>query len=281
MKTEKKVKMIFQKANEEIHISEVEKFRTQELLAGQMEGGEDYFAASEISEDQGFCRLKEELGSAAYFCQKIRILSNQIRYMDKRAWAADLVGNICFAVIPVALRYFGAGTEDMVVFLMLSSSLLGSLSILVLSYLFSEEIGELSCTCYFSARQIAAQQMLGLGAVNLLTLGFLICFIGVRWKAELFRIGIYTLVPFVVTVGICMGILQFEGLRNRSYPVTAAGVISGAAFLAIASVPSLYRTSAIIVWGVVFAVGTAVLVLEIRHLFHSIDKGEVLCTDWN
>ena len=39
MKTEKKVKMIFQKANEEIHISEVEKFRTQELLAGQMEGG--------------------------------------------------------------------------------------------------------------------------------------------------------------------------------------------------------------------------------------------------
>ena len=31
--------------------------------------------------------------------------------------------------------------------------------------------------------------------------------------------------------------------------------------------------SAIIVWGVVFAAGTAVLVLEIRHLFHSIDKG--------
>ena len=37
MKTEKKVKMIFQKANEKMHISEVEKSRTQELLAGQME----------------------------------------------------------------------------------------------------------------------------------------------------------------------------------------------------------------------------------------------------
>ena len=96
------------------------------------------------------------------------------------------MGNICFAVIPVALGYFGAGTEDMIVFLMLSSSLLGSLSILVLSYLFSEEIGELSCTCYFSARQIAAQQMLGLGAVNLLTLGFLICFIGGSLESRTF-----------------------------------------------------------------------------------------------
>ncbi len=278
MRTEKKVKMLFQKANEEIHISEVEKSRMQELLAGQME---DYFAASEINGDQDFCRSKGASGSAAYFHQKIRILYSQIRYMDKRAWAADLLGNICFALIPVVLMDFGAGSEDMIAFLMLSSSLLGSLSILVLSHLFSGEIGELSCTCYFSARQIAAQQMFGLGAVNLLTLGFLICFIGVRWKAELFRIGIYTLVPFVVTVCICIGVLQFEGLRNRSYPVTAAGFISAAAFLLIASVPRLYCASAIIVWCVVFAVGTTVLVLEIRHLFHAIDKGEILCTDWN
>lgn len=281
MRTEKKVKMLFQKANEEIHISEMEKFRTQELLIGQMEDEEDYSATSEISRNPGFCRGKGESGSAVYFRQKIRILCSQIRYMDKRAWIADLVGNICFAVIPVALRYFGAGKEGMIVLLMLSSSLLGSLSILVLSHLFSREIGELSCTCYFSARQIAAQQMFGLGAVNLLTLGFLICFIGVRWKAELFRIGIYTLVPFVVTVCICIGVLQFEGLRNRSYPVTAAGFISAAAFLLIASVPRLYCASAIIVWRVVFAVGTTVLVLEIRHLFHAIDKGEILCTDWN
>lgn len=278
MKTEKKVKMIFQKANEKMHISEVEKSRTQELLAGQME---DYFAASEISGNSGFRRSKSESGFAAYFRQKIRILCRQIRYMDKRAWTGDLMGNICFAVIPVALRYYGAGTEDMMVFLMLSSSLLGSLSILVLSHLFSGEMGELSCTCYFSARQIAAQQMFGLGAVNLLTLGFLIGFIGGCWKAEFFRIGICTLVPFIVTVCICMGILQFEGLRNRSYPVTAAGVISCAAFLVIASVPPLYCASAIIVWGAVFAVGLAVLVLEIRHLFHTIDKGEILCTDWN
>ena len=171
--------------------------------------------------------------------------------MDKRAWTGDLMGNICFAVIPVALRYYGAGTEDMMVFLMLSSSLLGSLSILVLSHLFSGEMGELSCTCYFSARQIAAQQMFGLGAVNLLTLGSLIGFIGGAGKRNFSDRDMHA-GSFIVTVCICMGILQFEGLRNRSYPVTAAGVISCAAFLVIASVPPLYCASAIIVWGAVF-----------------------------
>ena len=261
MNSEKELKRLFQKANENITICEQEKYETLELLAGQLE------------------KQKADSLYPVYPGGALRILFQQIRYVEKRAWAADLMVNIGFAAALAVLGYLGAEVEDAVAFLMLASSVMGSSSILVLSHLFAGGMGELSCTCYFSARQLAAYQMLALGAVNLLTLVFLICFAGIRWEADLFQIGIYMGVPFVLTVSVCIGVLRFEGLRNRAYPVPAAGILSAAGVLVLASAQQIYTVSAVAVWGAALAAGAAVLFAQIRHLFQEIDKGEILCTD--
>lgn len=270
MRTEKKIKILFRKANEDIAVSEREKSSTLELLDEQMK---------KMRKKQDIWRASEVFGYTLYSRQWRRILFSQMRYMDKRSWTADILINICFAGILFGLWYLGAGVEDITVYLMLAASLLGCVSILTLSHLFSGGLGELSCTCYFSSRQLAAYQMLGLGGVNLLTLAFLTCFSGIRWEAEMFRIGIYTGVPFVITVCVCIGVLRIEGFRNKAYPVAAAGIISAAAFLALSSVPRIYSESAIMVWACVMAGWAIVLGLQIRQLLHAIDKGEILCTD--
>lgn len=279
MRTEKKLKILFQKSKEEMSINEMELLRTLGMMKKRIEDMENDFMDSNLNKNSEFFRSRRISGM--HFRYWIKILFSQIRYMDKRIWIVNFVFNVCFALIPVALGTFGAGLEDVIAFLMLSSSLLGSISILVLSRLFAAGIGELSCTCYFNIRQLTAQQMFGLGIVNLLTLTFLICFSAIRWKAEIFLIVIYTAVPFVITVCICMCILQFEGLRNKSYPVAAAGAIAGISFLVLSSVPWLYCTSAVMVWAGALTAGIAVIAIQIRSLFHAIDKGDILCTDWN
>lgn len=270
MRTEKKLRILFQKTNEYIAISEQGKSRTLKLPDGW---------EKKLREKPELWNAAEVSAAPLYDRRKWQILFSQIRYMDKRAWTADLVINICFAGILFGMEYLGAGAEDVVVYLMLAASLLGSVSILTLSHLFSGGLGELAGTCCFGVRQLAACQMLGLGSVNLLTLAFLICFSGMRWGAELLRMGIYAAVPFEITVSVCIGILRIEGFRGKAYPVAATGMISAAAFLALASVPRIYCASALVIWGGVMAVWAVVLALQIRQLFHAIEKGEILCTD--
>ena len=249
MKTEKKLKLLFQKANSQILIRRPDNFRL-------------------FRSDENF----------NYIQGRSRIFINLLLYMDKKIWAADLLINLLFMIFLVFLESLGAGTDDITVFLMLASSVLGSASILILSHLFGGGLAELSSTCFFNTRQLAAFQMLGLGSVNLASLAFLTLFTGSRWETEIFRVGIYTAVPFVFTVTVCIGILQARFFHSRSYPVPAAGAFCASASLVLASVPHFYQPSAFLFWCIGLVAELFMLAVQIGRLLAAIDKGEILCT---
>lgn len=255
MKTEKKLKQLFQKADSQIPIRRPDHFR--------IPGSEDV-SAPPLSE---------------YHVSRFRLIFGLLRYMDKRAWAAYLVISLFFAAFPAYLHVREASADDMTVFLMLSASILGSVSILVLSRLFAGGLAEIACTCFFNPRQLAAFQILALGILNLTVLAFLILFTGIRWGTGLFWLGIYTAVPFVFTAAVCLWIMRSDFFRGRSFPVLTAGLLCAGASLVFAAIPHVYQTSAAIFWGMVLAAELTALAAQIRHLFTAIDGGEILCTD--
>lgn len=162
---------------------------------------------------------------------------------------------------------------------MLVSSILGVVSILILSNIFTKGIVELSATCYFNVTQLASMQIVILGVINLVTLTFAMFYVGIQWKISFFRIGIYVAVPFLFTVSVCMGGLLTETFRNRSYHVVVTGILSVIVILILTSIPKLYCASAIMFWCIGFAVGVIMLFIQVRQLFVAINKGEILCID--
>ena len=124
----------------------------------------------------------------------------QLRYMDKGIWIADAAVNILFILILLLLRYYGAEEQDIMVAAMLLASASGGVSIWILSGFFSNGVGELAGTCYFNTKQLAGLEMTLLGGINLIMIAFAVLYVGIQWKLNLFRIGVYMGVPFLFTV---------------------------------------------------------------------------------
>lgn len=207
------------------------------------------------------------------------IVFSQLRYMDKGIWIADAAVNILFILILLLLRYYGAEEQDIMVAAMLLASASGGVSIWILSGLFSNGAGELAGTCYFNTKQLAGLEMTLLGGINLIMIAFAVLYVGIQWKLNLFRIGVYMGVPFLFTVSVCLGCMMAENCRRRSALTAGAAVFSSALVLAAAAVPQIYLPSAAAVWCMVLAAGAAVLSVQIRRLFNEIGRGEILCTE--
>ena len=171
------------------------------------------------------------------------------------------------------LRYMEKGTA------MLLASASGGVSIWILSGFFSNGVGELAGTCYFNTKQLAGLEMTLLGGINLIMIAFAVLYVGIQWKLNLFRIGVYMGVPFLFTVSVCLGCMMAENCRRRSALTAGAAVFSAALVLAAAAVPQIYLPSAAAVWCMVLAAGAAVLSVQIRRLFNEIGRGEILCTE--
>ena len=160
---------------------------------------------------------------------------------------------------------------------MVTSSVLGMISILILSNIFTSGMAELFDTCYFNVKQLAGIERTILGSLNLITFMFISIYVSDQWKIRILQIGVYIGVPFLFTVSICMAVLLTEIGRRRKTYFLVIGMLSVIIILALSSVPRLYIASAFIIWCIAFAIGCIFLCIQIRQLFISIIKGEILC----
>ena len=161
---------------------------------------------------------------------------------------------------------------------MVTSSVLGVISILILSNIFTSGMAELFDTCYFNVKQLAGIEMTILGSVNLITFMFITIYVSNQWKIWILQIGVYIGVPFLFTVSICMAVLLTEIGRRKTY-FLVIGMLSVTIILALSSVPRLYFASAFIIWCIAFSIGCIFLCIQIKQLFIAINKGEILCIE--
>lgn len=208
-----------------------------------------------------------------------QILVSQIRYMDKSVIVIHALLCVILAAAALIMDYYAVSKEEIILFSMLLSGMLGIISIAQTSRIFSSGIAELSESCYFNVKQIVAFHMVLSGIINLTFLLFGICFVGIRWKMNMLQIGLYLLVPFVITQCCCLRVLLTEAGRKNPYLLILTGIFAVVFYLMIASIPELYRAAALTTWGVVFIAGLLLLGIQIRTLFRGIEKGDMICTN--
>ncbi|MCM1386925.1 MAG: hypothetical protein NC231_06335 [Bacillus sp. (in: Bacteria)] len=208
-----------------------------------------------------------------------RILWGQIRYMDKSVFAVHMLFCIMIAAVGVFMNYKEAPREDIIVFSMILAGILGVVSIVQTGRIFSSGIAELSESCYFNVKQIVAFHMVLSDIINLTFLLFGIFFVGIQWKVSLIQIGLYILVPFVITQCCCLGALLTEAGRKNPYVLIMVGVFAVVFYLVIALIPELYRVTGLTIWCAAFVIGVLLLGIQIKTLFRGIERGNMICTN--
>ena len=205
------------------------------------------------------------------------IIKGQIRYMDKSVIIIHALLCMILSTAGVITSCHGASKEDMILFSMMLSGVMGIVSIVQTGRIFSSGIAELSESCYFNIKQIVALHMVLSGIINLTFLLLSIFFVGIQWKMNLLQVGLYLLVPFVMTQCCCLRVLLTEAGRKNTYLLVMTGIFSIIFYLIIASIPELYRITALAVWCIAFIIGLLLLGLQVKALFKGMERGDMIC----
>ncbi len=207
------------------------------------------------------------------------IIRGQIRYMDKSIIIIHTLLCMILSTVGVIMTCQGAAKEDMILFSMMLSGVMGIVSIVQTGCIFSSGVAELSESCYFNIKQIVALHMVLSGIINLTFLLLSIFFVGIRWKMNLLQTGLYLLVPFVMTQCCCLRVLLTEAGRKNTYLLVMTGIFSMIFYLLIASIPELYRITALAIWCIAFIVGILLLGIQVKTLFKGMERGDMICTN--
>lgn len=216
-----------------------------------------------------------------------KTLLRQFRYMDKsmlRIHIAFCMVSILFMIVLYKCAdngklMIGIEENEIILIFTIISGFQGMISILAVGHVFFSGIAELSESCYFNVRQMVAFQMFLSGIISLTVLFLNMIFVSMQWKMNFIRIGLYIMVPFLVTECCCLMIVLTEVGRKNSYLLAAVGVFVAVCNSILASLPELYRVTALSIWGIAFVIGLLLLTIQIKMLFRGIEKGDILCTN--
>lgn len=209
-----------------------------------------------------------------------QILKNQIRYMDKTIIGIHAFLCILLLMTVAVMSNYNMPEERIIPVSMILSGILGVVSIMEISRIFYSGIAELSESCYFNVKQLVAFHMAMSGAVNLAVLSIGILFVGYQWQIDLLQIGLYVLVPFVMSECCCLrALLSRAGRKNSCLALMTAIFMIAAFYLVWLSMPQLYRAAALGIWGIAFVIGILLLSIQMKILIRGIEKGEIICTN--
>lgn len=210
-----------------------------------------------------------------------KIWLNQMRYADRSMIVFHILDCVIMLFLMVMMDIRQIDNESIIATSMILAGVLGSLSVLEIGKVCFAKLSELSETCFFNVRQMAAFDMIVSGIINLTALSAGILFVGVKWKIWLLQIGLYILVPFIFAQCVCLGVLLTEAGRKKGWLTAVAGIFLCLFYAILASTPQLYTPAALFIWGIALVVGGIILGLQTKALFTEISKGEILCMNWN
>jgi len=220
----------------------------------------------------------------------------QLKYMDKRLYLlqmsitciAVLIANVFFAHSSNSTSIFsnidsnieGASTDIyLYVFIMLSSVAFSTVAMIACKIGDSHGMAELAGCCYFNHIQIYVLRMVLSGSMSLVSMGMLLCVLSPHVHSPIWQIGIYILVPYLVTGCFQFALLGITAVGRSQYVLLAGGMAMALMFCFIASYPAFYERTAVCIWFLIMILSLVILILEAVLLLKKIEERDLLCTN--
>lgn len=264
-KEEKELRRLFAQDAAREYVSAERKRQAVRLL---LEANDAYGAES--GSESGDRTLASHLGR----------LSMQLKYMDKRLYVLQCT--VLAAAVIIGAGIYGTNisstfSEAAYVYATFSSVAFGTIAVIACNIGDRRGLAELAGSCYFNHRQVCVLRMALSGAVSLVSMGSLLCVAHVCLGSPLWQMGIYMLVPYLVTGCVLFAMLGIERLGRSQYVLWAGGLVMAVVFGVVASVRGTYEKAALGTWILVMVLSAMVLALEMAVLFRKMEKGDMLC----
>lgn len=207
------------------------------------------------------------------------LLVSQIRFLDGRVFLAQLLLLIA-AVFFLKMTGKREGTVEAEIYFAWGSGLGMLLGIFVTAgykRIVSAKLAELTESCFFHVRQNCIFSMLIYGGIDLGLLTVFLLFTGRNTQRELWEIGIYLFVPFLVSNCFYLFLLLLGTGGKGSLVFGGGSILFAVFFLTLLTLPDIYEKTACSIWYVSGLVSIAVFTAEIKLFLNKVKAGDILC----
>lgn len=205
-----------------------------------------------------------------------RLLYEQLAYLTPSYWMAQgFFVAAAFLLCAVARRGMENGNVTWLDFVALGSVVaagMGIGAVTELSHSISCHMAELEQTCYFNLGQLWAMKMAVFGCGDLCVLAILIVGMPGRERMGAAALGLYFLVPFVISNICYLFLLTVKRETNSRWKQSVAAVFLAGLAMMPSAFPEAYSRAALPVWLAVLAGGIVLLALEIRGLYRKLSE---------
>lgn len=206
------------------------------------------------------------------------LLAGQLRYISRAAW----LGQGGFLAAAILLYGLFRNQEEQIRLCLIYSSMVaagvGGVAVMELSKSIACHMAEIEQSCYFNLGQIWSLRLILLGGADLCVLACLILGLWVRGSFGLVALGLYLLVPFVLS-NLCYLFFLTAGrkLGGRKSSASVNGgmdswlQITMVLFMCLlaaapSTFPMAYDRASLWVWAAAFLIGSVLLAAEVRML---------------
>lgn len=208
----------------------------------------------------------------------LRLLGIQLQYISPASWViqAGFLLTVLFL-----LRLTSMAQRELADYLWWSSvtaAWMGMMACADLGHHLSRGMAELEQSCYINLPQLWTIKMILMGTVDLLILGLCSGGISHNTQTPIWQVGVYLLVPFVLSNLCCLLFLSVLRERRNHGAQLALAVVLALAALG-PSLADVYNWGSFGVWLLILAAGCILLAEQLREYYKKIAGGEILC--WN
>lgn len=214
------------------------------------------------------------------------MLIGQLRYISKAAW----IGQGGFLAAAILLYALFRNHEDQIRLCLIYGSMVaagvGMVAVMELSKSAACHMAEIEQSCYFNLGQIWSIRLILLGGGDLCVLAVLIFGLWGRGSYGPLALGLYLLVPFVIsnlcylfflTVGRTFGrrrLSEGAGGGSNSWLSMVMALFMCLLAAAPSAFPKAYDRASLWIWALVFLIGTVLLAAEIKVLLARASDGK-------
>lgn len=250
---DREIKLLFEKANEQVLVNETRKQDAYMKLANEMD------------------KQRVTLMS------RKNILLSYFLYMDKVYFAAYAV-LLCLGFVLISvLDNMGIERDGMIAVCAIFAGVLSVITIGIINRLLFEGMAELGASCYWSTKQCVATHLVLAGGINLVILLVMSFYLGFHWQISVMHVVLYILTPFLTSSSVALGILSTETGRKTHYSLVVCIIFLSVVYAVICSIPIVFMVASLWIWGIAFMVDIFWLAIQLIRLFKQMEKGELLC----
>ena len=207
---------------------------------------------------------------------KREIIRAQMRFLDYKVIA---IQGICLLLLLSVYWFFHNTMQERIIYIPITASA-PIFSMFMMIGCNREEtfgIAELAGSCFFNHRQICALRMILYGIINLLFMTVLSLALSGNVQKNAVEIGIYFLVPFLMTGCVQFMVLLMGLGKKNNYGLIAIGLFMTVLWVEVSTFSEVYEQTALGIWVFILLLCIAGYSFEAAMMLEKMKRGDLLC----